>query len=201
MRTVTVVLALAFVSCPFGRASAAGFSDSICPEATQYVLGVGKLSKDDPPQRVYDAAQAAVDAYALCSKDKLSHGFREAQHYADTRGAGLAVVAARALIALNRLDDAQRELQQYRPLVQQVVDWQSETQTSSNAHFHRAAEDAPTGPGGGNDVQTTGSDHRPSMYRASAKDIVAAIDAELAQIALRSRDVAHPQAQTSPPHR
>ncbi|HEV2739238.1 MAG TPA: hypothetical protein VGU66_11715 [Candidatus Elarobacter sp.] len=184
MRTLTASLALVFVACSFGQASAAtaGFSDTICPEATQYVLGVGKLKKDDPPQRIYDAAQAAVDAYQRCSKDKLSNGFREAQHYADTRGAGLAVVAARALVALNRPDDARRELLQWRPLAQQVVDWQSETQTTSQAHSASQTSDGSPQTGPGIATGVTGSDHRPSMYRAAAKEIVVAIDEELGKI-------------------
>src|ERR1700736_2476549 len=138
MRTLPAAIALVLIGCSFGGASAApaGFSDVICPGATQYVLGVGKLRNDDPPQRIYDAAQAAVDAYQRCSKEKLSNGYREPQHYADTRAAGLAVVAARALIALNRSEDARRELLHWRPLVQQVVDWKSETQTSLEDHYH-----------------------------------------------------------------
>ena len=195
MRTIIVAMALVFASGTAGGASAAGFSDTICPEATQYVLGVGKLRTDDPPQKVYEAAQAAVDAYALCSKDKLSHGFREAQHYADVRGAGFAVVAARALVALKRPDDAERELRQYRPLVQQVVDWQTEAQTTSNAHYHREGEDPSPASGASADTQSGGS-RRPSMYRNAAKEIVAAIDAELAQI---GRDVPRSQGQSTPP--
>src|ERR1700736_2692371 len=121
MRTLPAAIALVLIGCSFGGASAApaGFSDVICPGATQYVLGVGKLRNDDPPPR---RCAAAVDAYQRCSKEKLSNGYREAQHYADTRAAGLAVVAARALIALNRSEDARRELLHWRPLVQQVVD-------------------------------------------------------------------------------
>jgi hypothetical protein len=181
MRTLTASLALVFVACSFGRASAVtpGFSDTICPEATQYVLAVGKLRQDDPPQRVYDAAQSAVDAYQRCSKTKLSYGFREAQHYADTRAAGLAVVAARALMALNRTDDARRELLLWRPLAQQVVDWQSETQTPSQGHVARETSDSGPSSGGPSAIA---SDHRPSMYRAAAKEIVLAIDEQLAKI-------------------
>jgi hypothetical protein len=42
-------------------------------------------------------------------------------------------------------------------------------------------------------------DHRPSMYRAAAKDVVAAIDTELANIESLSRNVGRPQApQPSP---
>ncbi|HEY0380957.1 MAG TPA: hypothetical protein VGC72_02050 [Candidatus Elarobacter sp.] len=190
MRNPIALLTVALVAIACGRAAAAepGFSDVICPEATQYVLGVGKLKRDDPPQRVYDAAQAATNAYQRCSKDKLSNGFREAQHYADTRGSAFAVVAARALIALNRADEARRELESWRPLAQQVVDWQSETQTSVQGH-------RPTGgdlqsAGGGS---VSGSDHRKSMYHESAKEIVAAIDAELAKIDTTSHEQPRPQ--------
>ncbi len=167
-------------------AAEAGFSDVICPEATQYMLAAGKVRRDDPPQRVYDAAQAAVDAYQRCSKDKLANGFREAQHYADTRGAGLAVVAARALIALNRQDDARRVLMHWRPLAQQVVDWQSETQTVAQGHNRAEKPDSADHATSGipePSVNAVGSDHRPSMYRAAAKEIVVAIDEELGKIA------------------
>jgi hypothetical protein len=182
MRTLTASMTLVIVVCSLGRASAApGFSDTICPEATQYVLAVGKLKMDDPPQRIYDVAEAAAGAYQRCSKDKLSNGFREAQHYADTRGSSFAVVASRALIVLNRPDDARRELESWRPMVQQVVDWQSETTTTVSGH-------APRG-----DIQSDGGtinqgDHRKSMYRDSAKEIVTAIDAELAKLDAASRD-------------
>jgi hypothetical protein len=193
MRHLTVLFTAAIVACACVRADAVtpGFSDTICPEATQYVLAVGKLRNDDPPQRIYDVAQAAADAYQRCSRDKLSNGFREAQHYADTRGSGFAVVAARALIALHRPDDARRELETWRPLVQQVVDWQSETQTSVQGH-------RPTG-----DIQSaggavTGSDHRNSMYHDSAKEIVAAIDTELAKIDTTSHERARPQGAATP---
>ncbi len=181
MRTYIAALAVSMVACSWSQASAsdAGFSDSICPGATQYVIGAGKLRKDDPPQRIYDAAQAAVNAYERCSKDKLANGFREAQHYADTRAAGLAVVASRALLALNRPDDARRELLQWRPLAQQVVDWQSETQTMSLAHSAGAGSEGSPASGA---TGVAGNDHRPSLYRAAAKEIVAAIDVELGKL-------------------
>lgn len=159
------------------RAGAAepGFSDTICPEAVPYVIDVGKLRKDDPPQRVYDAAQAATDAYERCSRDKIFSNVREAQNYADTRAAGFAFAAARALVALNRGDDARRELAFWRPLVQQVVDWKSETQSviQPNARGADVTPQAATVPT---------SDHRHSLYYDAAKAVVAAIDAELARI-------------------
>jgi len=190
MRRSIALLTFAVVASACGTAAAAesGFSDVICPEATQYVLRVGKLKREDPPERIYDAAQAATNAYQRCSKDKLSNGFREAQHYADTRGSAFAVVAARALVKLDRADEARRELEAWRPLAQQVVDWQSETQTTVQGH-------RPTGgdlqaAGGGN---VSGSDHRRSMYHDSAKEIVAAIDAELTNIDVASHE--QPRAQ------
>lgn len=196
MRTFIAALTLAIVACSWSQASAAnaGFSDAICPEATQYMIAAGKLRKDDPSQMVYDTIQAAVDAYERCSKTKLSYGFREAQHYADTRAAGLAVVAARALIALNRPDDARRELAQWRPLAQQVVDWQSETQTSVSGH--KPGEDPV--PMGGPVGTVTGGDHRKSMYAVSAKEIVAAIDAEIERIDISLRERPRTQGRSSP---
>ena len=179
MRSLRAVLAaLAVCAAMFdapARAHAVqpGFSDVICPEATQYVLAVGKLRTDDAPQRIYDAAQAAADVYALCSKDKLAYGFREAQHYADTRGSGFGVVAAQALISLNRLDEARRELLHCRELAQQVVDWQTETEAYQTANVHL-------------EPRTIPSDHRPSMYRAAAKAVVAAADIALAEVERRA---------------
>ncbi|HYW52900.1 MAG TPA: hypothetical protein VE826_02965 [Dongiaceae bacterium] len=192
MRTYIAALALSTVACSWSQASAAeaGFSDVICPEATQYVVSVGKLRRDDPPQRIYDAAQAATDAYQRCSKDKLSNGFREAQHYADTRGSSFAVLAARALVALNRPEDARRELELWRPLAQQVVDWQSETQTSVQGH--KPAGDDPTF------ANVTAGDHRKSMYHDSAKEIVSAIDAEVAHIDTLLRDRPRTQGHATP---
>jgi hypothetical protein len=188
MRNPTVVLALTLAlvtgATTGARAAESGFSDVICPEATQYVLAVGKLRKDDPPQRIYDAAQAVTDAYQRCSKDKLSNGFREAQHYADTRGSSFAVVAARALVALNRPEDARRELLLWRPLVQQVVDWKAETQTTAVGHKPPADDSGDTASAPRLDAGgPRAGDNRPSAYRTSAKEIVVAIDAELGKIA------------------
>ncbi|MEA2688960.1 MAG: hypothetical protein QOJ39_3619 [Candidatus Eremiobacteraeota bacterium] len=173
-----VALLMSGSSAAFAASSGPGFSDVICPEATQYVMAVGKMRNDDPPQKIYDVSQAAVDAYARCSKDKLSNGFREAQHYADTRSAGFAVVAARALVALKRTDEARAELQAHRALVQNVADWQSETMTPSQGHSPGTRGE----PDAVHDTNALGGDHRPSMYRTAAKEIVVAIDALLASI-------------------
>jgi hypothetical protein len=192
MRALTVAITLVVVACPAWRAAAspAGFSDFICPQATQYVLAVGKLRVDDPPQRVYDTTQLAVDAYERCSKEKLSFGFREAQHYADTRAAGLSVVAARALIALGRGAEARRELEHWRPFAQQVVDWQSETQTSVSPHAPGDIE--------GNGATISGSDHRKSVYHDAAKEIVAAIDVEVVKIDALQREQPRRQERSAP---
>jgi hypothetical protein len=175
MRPVCAVIA-AFVLCtaaaspPTGAAAAqGGFSDTICPEATHYVLAVGRVRTDDPPQRIYDVASAAADVYSRCSRDKLAYGFREAQHYADTRGAGFAIVAARALIAMRRLDEAQNLLVHWRGLAQQVVDWQAETVAYASANVHTESV-------------TIAGDHRPSMYRASAREIVQSADQALTEV-------------------
>jgi hypothetical protein len=178
MAAVAVAIVISGSSTAFAASSGPGFSDVICPEATQYVMAVGKMRNDDPPQKIYDVSQAAADAYARCSKDKLSNGFREAQHYADTRGAGFAVVAARALVALKRTDEARAQLQAHRLLAQNVVDWQTETMTPSQGHSPGTHGD----PAVAHDTNALGSDHRPSMYRAAAKDVVVAIDALLASI-------------------
>jgi hypothetical protein len=191
MRFTGALLVLGFVACSFGRANAQPvFADSLCPEASQYVIAAAKLRRDDPPQRIYETAQPVVNAYEVCSKRMLSNGSHEPQHYADTRASQFAVLASRALIAMNRLDDAKRELSHWRPYAQQVVDWTAEAETSKSGHA-------------GADPNSNGADNRrQSLYHDSAKDIVAAIDTELARIDAMSRDVARPQANASPaPHR
>ena len=167
----TFVLGPLMISTGSGaRAAQTGFKDAICPESTRYVLEVGKVRTDDAPQRIYDVAQAAADAYSRCSRDKLSNGFREAQHYADTRGASFAVVAARALIAMRRLDDARQLLVLWRARAQEVVDWHTETLAYQSANVHGEAV-------------TVNSDKRPSMYRSSAREIVDSADQALEEIA------------------
>jgi len=182
---IAVFVAVLAVGAPAGaRAADTGFLDVICPEATQYVIALRKLRKEDGPQQVYEAAQAATDAYQRCSKDKLTHGFREPQHYADARGASFAVVAARALLALNRADEARRELQQWRPLVQQVVDWQNEMVAGRQGH-------KPTGESEPDVAKVTPGDHSRSIYYGVAKEIVGTIDIQLGRIdaSLRERQL------------
>ena len=173
LAVATALAAAAVAGSPTAHAAPGGFSDAICPEATAAVVAVGKLRVDDAPQRVYDAAHAAADAYSRCSTDKLAYGFREAQHYADTRGCGFGVVAARALIALNRLEDARRDLVRCRDRAQQVVDWQMETEAHASANVHTESV-------------TILSDHRPSMYRTAAAEILQAADQALTEVDRRS---------------
>lgn len=196
MRTLTATFALTlFAGCfaPAAAAAPSSFADGLCPEATQYVLGVGKLSKSDPPQRIYDAVQAAVDAYQRCSKVKLANGQTDQMHYADTRAASFAVVAAQTLVALNRPEDARRELQQWRPLAQQVVDWRSGAVLGVQGHAPNPLAEVQ------DDVaSSTRGDHRTSRYRDSAKEIVAAIDVELARIDAALREQPRPQGREAP---
>ncbi len=169
MRVVLGALVLCAVLAGPASAAAPGFKDTICPEGTQYVLDVGKLRIDDAPERIYAAAHAASKAYATCSGQKLSYGFREAQHYADVRSAQFGVVAARALIAMGRYDEARAELQRDRAAAQNVADWIAETEAFNSADPNGFAV-------------TVSGDRRPSMYRASAREIVASADQALAEI-------------------
>jgi hypothetical protein len=183
---LAVVLVLGWSAGSFGTARGAELtSDRICPEATQYVMAFGKLRGDNSPQQFYEGAKAAADAYARCSKDKLASGFHEAQHYADLRTGGFLLVAARALTALNRADEARGELQRIRPLVQQIVDWQTETTTPPQGHAS-STRDAPA------PVSAIGSDHHRSIYRTAASDLILGIDAQLATIERLSRDAPRP---------
>jgi hypothetical protein len=190
---IAALAALLAVSTSGGaRAADTGFLDVICPEATQSVVALRKLTKDDGPQRVYDAAQAATNAYQRCSADKLTHGFREPQHYADARGASFALLAARALIALHRADEARRELQQWRPRVQEVVDWQTEAVPGAQGH-------KPKGESEPDVARVTPGDHDRSIYFGVAKEIIGGIDAQLARIeALRARNEAQSASTPAP---
>jgi hypothetical protein len=186
MKLTGALLALGFAACSFGRADAQpAFADSLCPEASQYVIAAGKLHTSDSPQHIHEVAHPVVDAYEQCSKRMLSNGFREPQHYADVRASSFAVLDARALIAMNKLDDARQELTHWRPYAQQVVDWTTETTAMASADASGSST-------------TTSGDHRRSLYHDSAMQIVAAIDTELARIATLSHDAAQPQPSASP---
>lgn len=169
LATVAALYLCGSVAAPASSA-VPGFKDTICPEGTQYVIEVGKLRIDDPPQRIFAAAHAASQAYATCSGQKLSYGFREAQHYADVRSAQFGVVAARALIAMRRYDEARTELQRDRAAAQNVADWIAETEAFNSADVNGSAV-------------TIAGDRRPSMYRESAREIVLSADQALTEIA------------------
>jgi hypothetical protein len=164
--TGAIVCALAFaaLSLPAARADAA-FTDIVCPEASQYVVAVGQLKPSDPPQRVYDAANAAAVAYDVCAKRQLADANLEpGVHYAYTREAGFAIVSARALIALNRQSDAKAVVQNARRLAQDVVDWRRSIQQNGSV------------------IASSGSNNQPSAYRDAARDVVAAADQLLANL-------------------
>jgi Ni/Co efflux regulator RcnB len=175
MKAHSGVLALAVAAvllAPASRADAqAAFSDKICPEATQYVVALGKLTQSDTPQQVYDVAHATTGAYETCATRYLANGQVEPQvNYAHTRQASFSIIEARALIALNRPADAKRVLQNSRRLAADVYDWR---------------------PG----------DKRPSNYREAAKDIVDAADAALAKLSAPEPAAGGAPAPSSTPHR
>ena len=160
---------------PASRADAqAQFADTLCPEATQYVVALGKLTQTATPQQVYDVAHATTSAYETCASRYLGNGQIEPQvHYAYTRQASFSIIEARALIALNRPADAKRVLQNSRRLAGDVFDWRSD----SNAK-------------------------RPSNYHDAAKDIVDAADAALAKLSAPAAPAASgAPAPASSPHR
>jgi hypothetical protein len=176
MKVLSGVLALAVAAvllAPASRADAqAAFSDRLCPEATQYVVALGKLTQTDTPQQVYDAAHATTSAYETCATRYLGNGQIEPQvHYAYTRQASFSIIEARALVALNRAADAKRVLQNSRRLAADVFDWRSDTK-------------------------------RPSNYHDAAKDIVDAADAMLAKLSAPASPAASgAPAPASSPHR
>ncbi len=167
-RLVTGALALVLVlaAAASERADAA-FSDQQCPEATQYVVALGSVKPSDP-QAVYAAVHAVTNAYDICAKRELADGNVEpGVHYAYTREASYQIVEARALAAMNRPDDAKAVAQNAKRLAQDVFDWRRSYQQSSS----------------GNSIGSSGSDTRPSAYRDSAKDILAAANDMLAKFA------------------
>jgi len=155
------------------HAQAAPFSDRLCPEATQYVVALGKLTVTDTPQVVYDSAHATAAAYETCATRYLGNGQIEPQvHYAHTRQASYSVIEARALVALNRPADAKRVLQTSRRLAIDVFDW-----------------------------RTDGHTKRPSNYHDAAADIVAAADAMLAKLSSPAPEETAAPTPSSSPHR
>ena len=177
MKVLSGVLALAAAAVlvlPASPAHAqAAFSDRLCPEATQYVVALGKLTATDTPQVVYDAAHATSAAYETCATRYLGNGKIEPQvHYAHTRQASFSIIEARALVALNRPADAKRVLQNSRRLAIDVFDW-----------------------------RTDGSTKRPSNYHEAAGDIVTAADAMLAKLSSPAPEATGAPAPSSSPHR
>jgi hypothetical protein len=176
MKVFSGVLALAACAVLFVPASPAGaqataFSDKLCPEATQYVVALGKLTSSDTPQQVYDAAHATTNAYETCATRYLGNGQIEPQvHYAYTRQASFSIIEARALVALNRPADAKRVLQNSRRLASDVFDWRSGSK-------------------------------RPSNYQEAAKDIIEAADASLAKLSAPAPAASAAPAPSPTPHR
>ena len=86
---------------------------------------------------------------------------------------------------MRRLDEARSLLVRWRARAQQVVDWQTETEAWAAADIHSEAV-------------TIASDHRPSMYRASAIEIVQSADQALSEVE-RLAGLARRQAPAPPP--
>jgi hypothetical protein len=192
MRLLAGALTCAFGIAAFGltvsRADAA-FSDKLCPEATQYVIALGQLPPNDPPQRIYDAAHATTAAYDSCAKRHLTDAKIEpGVHYAYTREAGFAMLEARALVALNRPSDAKAVVLNAKRLAQDVFEWRRSIDQN------------------GSYISSSGSDNRPSIYRDAAKDVITAADDMLAKLSAVPAAAPAPAASAAPapassPHR
>jgi hypothetical protein len=168
MRLLTGGLAFAIgafaVAASFAPASAA-FSDQLCPEATQYVVAITSLPRNESAQKVYDAAHATTSAYDACAKRHLADANIEpGVHYAYARQASFDVVEARALLALNRVADAKAVLENAKRLAQDVFDWRRSI--SQNGAV----------------IASSGSDNRPSLYRDAAKEILDSVKQMLAEL-------------------
>lgn len=147
-------------------AGAAGpaFSDQECPEATPKVVAVQALTTAADPVAIYAVAKAAADVYDVCAQRKLSdQDVEPGAHYAFTREAQFGVLAARALIAQKKIDDARRELQHDRALAADVAAWRASTHgTDPNV---RVQSDTPY-----------------SRFHVTAQAVVDAASAELKQL-------------------
>lgn len=146
MKVLSGVLTLAAVAVLLAPASRAGaqaaFADTLCPEATQYVVALGKLTQSNTAQQVYDAAHATTSAYETCASRYLGNGQIEPQvHYAYTRQASFSIIEARSLVALNRVADAKRVLQNSRRLAGDVFDWRTDSNAKRPSNYHEAAKD------------------------------------------------------------
>lgn len=147
MKTITVSLALLALAVPAAGAGAAppAFSDQLCPEATQTVQAVQALTVAADPQKIYDTALAASNAYDGCAKRWLGdQNIEPGAHYARTREAQFGVLAGRALVALKRPDDARREFTRDRALASDVASWEvavhgvdAGVQTNSDSKYSR----------------------------------------------------------------
>jgi hypothetical protein len=169
MRLLTGGLAFAagavVLAASFGPASAA-FSDQLCPEATQYVVAITSLPRNETAQKVYDAAHATTTAYDACGKRHLADANVEpGVHYAYTRQASFEVVEARALLVLNRPADAKAVLENAKRLAQDVFDWRRSINQS------------------GAIIASSGNDNRPSVYHTAAKEILDSVNDMLAKLA------------------
>jgi len=171
MNVLSGVVALAAATVllvPVAPADAQAFSDKFCPEATQYVVALGKLTQSATAQQVYDTAHATTNAYETCATRSLSNGLIEPQvHYAYARQGSFGIIEARALVALNRVADAKRVLQNGRRLASDVYDWRSDSK-------------------------------RPSDYHDAAKDILDATDAMLAKLSQPPAATGAPAPASSP---
>ena len=174
---LTALFAAAVAPQP-GAAAGTTYSDLLCPEATPKVVAVQGLTTAADPAKILLVARDAADAYDVCAQRKLGgQDVEPGAHYAFTREAQFGVLAARALIAEKRLDEARRELVRDRSLAADVASWQASTHgTDPN-------------------VKVT-SDSRFSRYHDTAQAVVDAANAELSQLG------APPSPSTAPsPHR
>jgi hypothetical protein len=145
--------------------ASAAFSDQLCPEATQYVVAITSLPRNETAQKVYDAAHATTTAYDACAKRHLADANVEpGVHYAYTRQASFEVVEARALLALNRPADAKALLENAKRLAQDVFEWR-------RAISQKGAV-----------IASSGSDNRPSVYHDAAKEIIDSVNDMLAKL-------------------
>jgi hypothetical protein len=161
---IVVVFFVGFGARVGAAAQPALYADVLCPESVQRVQAMSKMKAADPPAAVYEAVRAAMDAYQVCLERQLGDGNIEpGVHYAQLREAQFGVLAGRALAALGRVEDARTELERDRKLAANVAEWQY-SNSGSNIGVNK------------------GTYGQYSVYRDTAKDVVAAADAELARL-------------------
>lgn len=167
---LAVSLAALVVAAPLA-ALAQPPSDLMCPRAVPKLVEFQDASGGKDITKILSASRGAADAYLTClSEAKTRFAEEPYMNYDRTRAAQFLVVEARALTATGDTKSATAALHDAHRLADEVVTWLPMSQTYSQS----------SGTEGNSADRNT--DRNGSRYKASAKEILAAADDELAKI-------------------